>query len=264
MSNLELIEQIKQLSELINKALLEAGENRNISFQKALIQQNAIDIYQKALLLDVQAIEKKSPEIRVIRQEEVISREVLPSAEEPAKPVLEKQPDIEVAPARVEETPVQENPIQEPVHIPEKTNIPEPAPEPVLKPMAPPTVQATPPSTAPKPKILQEVDDQELSLNEKLSKNKQPVINVADKSKGTPISDLVKFISIGKKFEFINGLFDGNSEAYRSTLNTVQNAASYEEATEFLGSGISGTYGWDEQEALAAEFFSLVKRRFSK
>jgi hypothetical protein len=245
MNNQEILEQIKQLNVLIERALNEAGNNPNINFYKSLIQQNAIDMYQKASALStttqtLHTDTKPHADIKIIRQEQILEKEAVPTV----------QPEIkEAVKAPVIEQPKQEQPVA-PIHTAE---IPERK-----------TASITPPSIKPKTRTVEDnyEGEQELTLNDKISKNKQPVLNVAEKSKETPIKDLVKFISIGKKFEFINGLFDGNADVYKSTLNTVQNASSYEEATHFIESNIIGPYQWDNNETLAAEFFGLIKRRF--
>jgi hypothetical protein len=243
MNNHEIIEQIKKLNVLIEQALNEAGNSPNINFYKSLIQQNAIDMYQKASALaphNSHADVKAHPDIRIIRQEQILEKEMIPEVQ----PVIK-----EAVHAPVVEQPVREQPaLVNTTEIPEKKTV----------------VITPPPSIKPKTRTVEDHYDgeQELTLNDKISKNKQPVLNVAEKSKETPIKDLVKFISIGKKFEFINGLFDGKAEVYKSSLNTVQNASSYEEATHFLESNIIGPYQWDANETLAAEFFGLIKRRF--
>jgi hypothetical protein len=108
-----------------------------------------------------------------------------------------------------------------------------------------------------------EAEETDISINEKISKNKAPVINYADKSKEIPIKDLSKAISIGKKFEFINGLFDGNSDVYKTQINLLQNCNSYEEAISLLENEVVEKYEWEHNEKLAAEFFSLIRRRFN-
>jgi hypothetical protein len=245
MNDQEILEQIKKLNTLIEQALSEASNSPNINFYRSLIQQNAIDMYQKASALSTApqipyTDIKPHADIKIIRQEQILEKETQPKAEPEIKETIK---------APVVEQPMQEQPVA-PIHIAE---IPERK-----------TAIITPPSIKPKTRTVEDnyEGEQELTLNDKISKNKQPVLNVAEKSKETPIKDLAKFISIGKKFEFINGLFDGNADVYKSTLNTVQNASSYEEATHFIESNIIGPYQWDANETLAAEFFGLIKRRF--
>ncbi len=232
MNNPEILEQLKRLNLLIENALNEAGKGQNISFFKTLIQQNAVDIYQNASMLEG-TVNPEPAEKKISRQEFLVNLEE-PDVTEPIKQVVEAEPVKNVHSTEIsEKKPVETIPAQAFQH---------------------------------KVKITRDQvpDDQELSLNERLSKNKQPVMNFADKSNLTPITDLVKFIPIGKKFEFINGLFDGNADVYKSSLHTVQHASSYEQATEYLESNIIGPYDWNANEKLAAEFFGLIKRRFIK
>jgi hypothetical protein len=238
MSNPEIVEQIRQLNLVINNALGELDKGQDIDFFKALIQQNAIQIYQRSTLLEHSA-QTKPAEIKIIRHEQVVPDEkpVInePVAHETSRPEPEvHETKAEVPSVQPQATPVEQKPV-----------------EPVPAPVSQPKTNLEP--------IVDELKD--LSLNDKISKNKQPVLNVSEKSKEMPIKDLVKAISIGKKFEFINDLFDGNSEVYKSTLHTVQHASSYEEASSYLEAIVS-QYEWSSNDHLAAEFFALVKRRF--
>ena len=99
-------------------------------------------------------------------------------------------------------------------------------------------------------------------MNDKLSKSAIPPQNIAEKLKETPISDLVKAIAISKKFEFINLLFDGNSEFYKQCIQTVQSSSDYQTAIQYIEQEVIVKFDWQEHEKLAAEFFSLVRRRF--
>lgn len=105
-------------------------------------------------------------------------------------------------------------------------------------------------------------DEDDLTLNERISRTKQPVLNYAEKSKETPIQDLTRAISISKKFEFINGLFDGDSDAYKKCLSSIQKQDTFQHAEQYLEDEVFPKFDWEENEKLAAEFFSLLRRRF--
>lgn len=105
--------------------------------------------------------------------------------------------------------------------------------------------------------------EEDLTLNERLAKSKTPAINFAEKSKESPIKDLSKAITISKKFEFINGLFNGNAEQYKAFLNTVQNSDSYDAAIAFIEASANMAL-WEENEKLSSEFYALVGRRFNQ
>ena len=101
-----------------------------------------------------------------------------------------------------------------------------------------------------------------VSVNDKLSKSAVPPQNIAEKLKETPIPDLVKAIAISKKFEFINLLFDGNAEFYKQCIQTVQSSSDYQTEIQYIEQVVLVKFDWQEHEKLAAEFFSLVRRRF--
>lgn len=255
MTSSELKAQIKRLHFAIGNTLQSIEANENPEFFRALLQKQAIDLYSLAAMLSDQGFSDQ-PVRQPISFTEKHTEPVTPvapvaepvTASEPVVTLPVPEPVKQILPAvdviSKPEEPVRQMPPVSPV----------PSPEPVEQ---APVLTDKPKTQAKTP----EPSSEEVSVNERFSKSKLPVMNYADKSKETPIKDLAKAISIGKKFEFINGLFDGNSEAYKNCLNTAQNAGSYEEAILHLESEIAGVYDWDENEKLAAEFFSLIRRR---
>lgn len=240
-TNKEILELIRQLTTALSATIDDAGHHNNPVFFRESIKQSALNIFDKAQLLsestEIQKTEtsRPVPEIKIIKQEEV-----QPVAE---KIVIEEKPiRIEV---KAEPAVMIEKVIEKPLPATEKKEVAKPE-EKIQKPSA---------------NNLEE-EEEDNSLNARLAKNQQPVINVADKLKDTPVKELAKAISISKKFEFINGLFKGNAEHYKSMLQTIENCSGYDEASEHIGNHVAGNNDWDENEDLAAEFFALVKRRF--
>lgn len=272
MANKEQLEKIKASLATIQHALSELEKGGNIAFFKSLIQKTTIEVYEHAGTLDQASghDENKKPHIKIITQTEVFKKsEPEIQKQEPPKPevheiIAEHKPMAPEPPAvemKVQEIPVPEVPVQEIKK-----------PEPVLEKKAEsviniPVYNKEEPKkdirteSAPVSKTIPAEDDD--SLNARLSKSIKPVLNIVEKSKDTPIKDLVKAISVSKKFEFIKVLFGGNSEDYKNTLHASQNAGSYEEALRFLQNNVSNRYDWssEESEPLAAEFYSLVRRR---
>lgn len=239
MDKSEILVKIKHLNIQLEKAINDPQLTENIPFLKAVIQQSAVSLYQAASELDQAHTEPKAPGIKIIRQEEVLEKKPEPVME---KPIMEKPVVHEVVEKEVIESKVIKA-----------------EPEVITKvaPVQKPRIEA---------KVEIPADDEreeELTLNEKLARNKKPVQNIADKSTEKPIKDLVKHIPIVKKFEFINGLFDGNADAYKTALTQVESSGSYELATGFLETSIIEPFDWQSKEDLAAEFFALVKRRYS-
>ncbi len=199
------------------------------SFVSDYVKNKAIEIYNLANELSVQKlIDAKVPEIKIIKKQE------LEIQEEPIKPVVKEE---------IKEEPqiIKPEPIQTIVDVPKPIEKPEPK----------------------KPLIInEEEDDEKININEKIAKTQQPVVNIADKLKETPIKELVKAISIGKKFEFINELFEGNAEAYKDYIKQIENAGSFQNAMTYTETNFTETPAWQENEKLVMDMMLLIKRRY--
>lgn len=261
-NNHKIIESLKGLTTALNATLSEAESIENISFLKDSIKRAALSIYEQAQLLGNNELQsKQTVEEKIIKSEDIPVKEqpvITPPVIEPIQKV--EIPEVKIAP--VINIPVAKKEIPEapPVVLVEevKSNIPN-LEEPVTK-VVEQKVNAN--STVTVVNKQEEIDVDEATVNGKIAKFKQPVINLADKLKDTPIKELVKAISISKKFEFINELFQGNAEAYKACIAAIESSGSFEKAANYIETNIADSYAWEENEDLAAEFFLLVKRRF--
>jgi hypothetical protein len=274
MKQKEQLEKMKQNLNAISKAINELEKGDNVAFYKSLLQKQCIDLYEQADLLQTEAKASPTPHITIIKQEEVLEPVKIQEPVITPEPVREKvsfKPEIKTAPV-VEKKAIIPPPVEiqvpEPV-IEEIQSVVEPVIESVQIPEieipvtpAVPVIPKTEKPAEKKPLVQDTKPTEDLSLNEKLSLNKQPVINIAEKSKETPIADLAKAISISKKFEFIKGLFAGDGESYKAAIGSLQNAASYADAVMYIDTQVRSRYDWSENEALADEMLSLLKRRF--
>ncbi len=234
MNSSEAQEQIKQLYEELGNLISEVQKSDDKTFFISAIQQNAISIYNKASGLN--------------------KKHVIPQTVQ--EPVAEDKKAVE---------PYTEPAVVNPPEI--KKEIVAPPPINSISESNANTIPAEEKKLAPSVKtIVTDTlnEEEEISINDRFSKGKVPVLNYAEKSKETPIKDLSKAISIGKKFEFINLLFGGNSDAYKNCINNLQNSDSYDNAISYLETEISNTPDWEENEKLGSEFFALVRRRFMK
>ena len=216
----------------IEKALQQIENKENIDFNKAIIRSACIDMFHSVEKLGLEKGEYPIPNLRfdTILMEEPTTIETFQNQETviitpPAETVVE-----ETAPSSINETIIESKTEAVIEQVPTTENV--------------------------------QNNDIQVPLVEKLNKAKEPAVNVVDKQKETPIADLSKAISISKKFEFINALFDSQAELYKNSIQTIQEANSYEDASQFIDSSLSNQFNWNEQEKLAAEFFSLVRRRF--
>lgn len=237
LTNKDILDSILQLTQALTATVKDAGQNKNPEFFKDSIKLSALSIYEKAqLLADPEnvktVIAHPTPEIKIIRQEEI--------KPDIHKPVAEVKPAIATPPAEIPE-----------IVVKNETTLPVVEKKEVKKQETPVQKPAQNPN-----------EEEDNSLNARIAKFQQPVINVADKMKDTPIKELVKAISISKKFEFINGLFNGNSEHYKTAIQSIDKCPDLRSAERFIEEQIAEVNGWNENEDLAAEFFSLVNRRF--
>jgi len=268
MNQQERLEQLKTLLNSSEKAIIEIQNGTNIDFYASLIQNNSIECFniakqletlKTALNTNTSPVEKSIPIVEIPETPKIteskIEETIVATIEPAIEPIQEiKIPELQKTTEEVKEVVKIEEPIVEIAEVP------------VVEKKIELSINAEEKIPVSKPIIAKvETPEDDTSLNAKLSKNKTPVLNFADKSTETAIADLSKAISIGKKFEFINGLFGGNSELYKNCIQTLQNSENFEKAINYIEIEITSQFDWndEENENLAAEFFALIKRRFN-
>ena len=107
---------------------------------------------------------------------------------------------------------------------------------------------------------VNEAVDQQLSLNDKLKKNRTEVMHTL---KDAPIRDLRKAIGINDRFVFINELFRGDEVMYERSIKTINSFNIYPEAEYWMNRELKIKLGWDDTRENVRHFYQLVKRRFS-
>ena len=98
------------------------------------------------------------------------------------------------------------------------------------------------------------------SINEKL---KQSKIDLGDTLTEVPVRDLRKAIGVNDRFLFINELFRGDEVAYERSIKTINSFSIFAEAEYWIQRELKVKNGWDAGNEMVAQFFQLVKRRFS-
>ena len=98
------------------------------------------------------------------------------------------------------------------------------------------------------------------SVNEKL---KQSMIDLGDTLTEVPIRDLRKAIGVNDRFLFINELFRGDEVAYERSIKTINSFSIFAEAEYWIQRELKVKNGWDAGNEMVAQFYQLVKRRFS-
>ncbi len=181
-----------------------------------------------------QAAEAKAKEEALLRAQEVKEAPVQetiipveePVVEEPVVvevPIAEVKP-IEEAPSEIAEPVAEAEPIEEEII---------PAEEPVMETSAPKSM----------PVFEEEPTD------------------LAGKFSATPIADIKQSISIAKKFEYINTLFQGNVEKYSRSIVNLNSMRNGDEAFDELNR-LRRELGWEEEDANYLELANLIRRRY--
>jgi hypothetical protein len=108
--------------------------------------------------------------------------------------------------------------------------------------------------------INESAANNQASLNEKL---KQSKIDLGDTLTETPVRDLRKAIGVNDRYLFINELFRGDEIAYERSIKTINSFSIFAEAEYWIQRELKVKNGWDAGNEMVAQFYQLVKRRFS-
>lgn len=94
------------------------------------------------------------------------------------------------------------------------------------------------------------------SLHEELTQSAQTE-DISSKLKTKPISNLGSAIGLNEKFEFIQNLFDADTQKYNHTLDVLNRATDFNEAYEY----ISSNFTWDMNDPLVQRILELIRRK---
>lgn len=196
-----------------------------------------------------------------------------------AKPTEPKITLRRPEPAQV--APLQE-PAPEPAKPPQPTPIPSPPPPPAVvmavpepaveqapvlppPPIKPEPIVVAPPPAPPAPPapvaVVQDFNgDPEM---EELFSFKTAT-ELSEKLSQLPIEDIKRAMGINERISTQNELFGGDANAFDSTVSTLNQLRSYEEAKKHLILHVANKYNWlsKEKKAKAKDFIKLVKRRY--
>ena len=110
-----------------------------------------------------------------------------------------------------------------------------------------------------------EIVDEELEEDEVpfVEKVREPHADKLEEYRKMPIESLATTIPIGKKFEFIEDLFIGNSDEYSKAIKEIDCMADFKNAEEYLMLNYFDKFGWMEKEKVLNNLFDFVNRRFA-
>jgi len=146
----------------------------------------------------------------------------------------------------------------EPIPEPKPELIPEPEPEPEPEPKPEPE-----PIRELKPEVGKRIPT---FGREEVHVSHEPPSPAKDSSNGNiltgvkmeGVNDIMIAIGLNDRFLFTRELFDNDAEVFTKTINTLNNKASWEEASKFM----TENFDWDPEDPTHIMFLSIVKRRF--
>ena len=254
------VKHAKILLEKINRLFTSMTMDDHISeIEKELMRNYVKSLYEEFLPENGVKAKPIVEAPKVVKSEPKVVRET-PKAAEPAPRVAEKPPVVETPappPPKVEvapEPPAPPKPAPQPVAV-EKPKV---AVEEKVTP-PPPVVKKAAPAPAPTPKPAKAKISEEM---EELFEFKQAK-DLGEKLSDSPLKDLRKAMGINERILTTNELFDGNGDALKDALSTLNNLNNFEEAKEYLAN-IGDIYDWTskKKKKKAKVFVKLIRRRF--
>ena len=109
-----------------------------------------------------------------------------------------------------------------------------------------------------KPSSLNEIfAGEEKSLNDRLSGDTRPALNDHAVRK-----DLRSMIDFNKQYVLINELFKGDSQAFQTAVNQINDAPTIEVAFEYIKTELMPKYQWNGEMQSTRLFDKLVRQKF--
>jgi len=147
--------------------------------------------------------------------------------------------------------------------VPNRVPTPRPAPRPTVVEtpkveMQVPPVRVAPPPPAPKP-VKAKISEEHEDLFEF-----QEATDLSERLSQSPIKDLNKAMGINERILTTNELFDGNGDALKDALSTINRLSNFDDAKDYLAN-IAEIYDWasKKKKKKAKIFVKLVRRRFT-
>ena len=177
-----------------------------------------------------------------------------------AKPIQSASP-IQEAPKVVKQPVKVERVVETPPPAPKVEVTPEPKPIPKPEPVVAEVPKAAPVKVAPPAPAKQKkakVNEEHQELFEF-----KEATDLSEKLSQSPIKNLNKAMGINERILTTNELFDGNGDAMKDALSTINKLSNFNEAKDYLAN-IAEIYDWasKKKKKKAKIFVKLVRRRF--
>jgi hypothetical protein len=245
----------------ISEGLSSAHFSLNL-IEKDLLRKQCLELYEQLLMLDVQ----QESLLEQAVQKEKEPEPVLPIAEvhveEPEEKVISSPqvvPDVTPSSLSFDFT-------EEVEEVKEDELVETPANNPEETIEAPLFSEAFVETETPKPvqeshTIEEVVEQEELRLNEKISKAGDKKLFM-DKMMFTPIDNIKSHITLNKKVAFIIGLFNQEGDDYNKAIDQLNTADNLQAALDIYHM-LKTRYAWNAEQELVKELEVLVRRRYS-
>ncbi|GEM_PF-2405079 len=244
----------------ISEGLSSAHFSLNL-IEKDLLRKHCLELYEQLLMLDVQP--ESLLEQAVVKEKE--PEPVLPLAEVHIEEPEEKEisspqvPDVTPSSLSFDFTEEVEE-VKEEELVETSANNSEKTIEASVFSQTPVEIE-TPELVQESHTIEEVVEQEELRLNEKISKAGDKKLFM-DKMMFTPIDNIKSHITLNKKVAFIIGLFNQEGDDYNKAIDQLNTADNLQAALDIYHM-LKTRYAWNAEQDLVKELEVLVRRRYS-
>lgn len=244
----------------ISEGLSSAHFSLNL-IERDLLRKQCLELYEQLLVLDVQP--ESLLEQAVVKEKQ--PEPVLPVAEVHIEEHEEKEvsipqvPDVTPSSLSFDFTEVVEEVIEEELFDTPANNSEKTIEAPLFSEAS---VETETPEPVQESHTIEEVVEQEeLRLNEKISKAGDKKLFM-DKMMFTPIDNIKSHITLNKKVAFIIGLFNQEGDDYNKAIDQLNTADNLQAALDIYHM-LKTRYAWNAEQDLVKELEVLVRRRYS-
>ncbi len=244
----------------ISEGLSSAHFSLNL-IERDLLRKQCLELYEQLLMLDVQP--ESLLEQVVVKEKE--PEPVLPLAEVHIEEPEEKEisspqvPDVTPSSLSFDFTEEVEE-VKEEELVETSANNSEKTIEASVFSQTPVEIE-TPELVQESHTIEEVVEQEELRLNEKISKAGDKKLFM-DKMMFTPIDNIKSHITLNKKVAFIIGLFNQEGDDYNKAIDQLNTADNLQAALDIYHM-LKTRYAWNAEQDLVKELEVLVRRRYS-
>ena len=139
---------------------------------------------------------------------------------------------------------------------------PEPQPE-VEESEEQPVIEAVAKSTEEEAPVVVENEPVAVVKEQPITPHNTAGIEVAEMLANNAIDDLRTAFGLNERFYFTNELFGGDGQEFVRAINEFNHLSSLEDAKRLLIAKFIPQFGWKEDNEIAEEFITIIKRRYS-